>query len=149
MRIKIPFNTPVLFKTQIPVRVCDINYGGHLGNDRILSIAQDARILFLKQWNYTELNAAGAGLIMADSAIQYKAESFLGDIIEVSISVDTISSISFDLFYKLSTDRDGKKIDIAFVKTGMIAFNYEKRCIMNIPEELKRHFSLRDSLADM
>lgn len=141
MRIKIPFNTPTLFKTQIPVRICDINYGGHLGNDRILSIAHDARILFLQQWNYTELNAAGAGLIMADSAIQYKAESFLGDIIDVCISVDNISSISFNLFYKLSTKRHDKKIDIAFVKTGMIAYDYERRCIINIPEALAQRLS--------
>jgi acyl-CoA thioester hydrolase len=141
MRIKIPFNTPILFKTQISVRICDINYGGHLGNDRILSIAHDARILFLQQWNYTELNAAGAGLIMADSAIQYKAESFYGDIIEVAISVDNISTISFDLFYKLSTVRMGKNIDIAFVKTGMIAYDYENRCIINIPDALVRHLS--------
>ena len=141
MRIKIVSKTPAIFSTKIPVRICDINYGGHLGNDRILSIVHDARILFLKQWNYTEMNAGGVGLIMADSAVQYKAESFYGDMIEVDISVDNISSISFDFFYKLTTVRNDQVVDIAFVKTGMIAFDYHKRSIVSISDELKQKFS--------
>ena len=31
------FQNPVHFTTQLEVRIGDINYGGHLGNDKVLS----------------------------------------------------------------------------------------------------------------
>jgi len=141
MRIKIKFSAAPVFKTTILTRICDINYGGHVGNDRILSILHEARLQMLKQWGYTEMNAAGCGLIMADSAVQYKAEAFHGDEIVVEISVENMSSISFDLFYKLSTNRADRTIDIAYAKTGMLAFDYNVRSIMTLPEALLQHLS--------
>lgn len=137
MRIKINFDTAFIFSTNIKVRISDINYGGHVGNDSILSILHEARIDFLKQWNYTELNAGGCGLIMADSAIQYKAESFHGDILKVEIAIKNITDISFDIFYKISTVRNEKNIDIAYAKTGMISFDYSERTITKIPDVLR------------
>ena len=86
-RVKIELPREFIFKTEIPIRINDINYGGHLGNDAVLSIAHEARLRFLKQHNFTELDAGGAGIIMVDAAIQYKAEGFYGDIITVEIAV--------------------------------------------------------------
>jgi acyl-CoA thioesterase FadM len=142
MRIRIQFPTPFTFSVAIPVRISDINYGGHVGNDRILSIVHEARMAFLAQRNYTEMNAGGCGLIMADSAIQYKAEAFYGDTILVEMAVANIGPVAFDLFYKLSTSRSGKIIPIAFVKTGMICFDYAHRKIENIPSDLLKCLGL-------
>ena len=75
---------------------------------------------------------------MADSAVQYKGESFHGDIILVEIYADNISSISFDLFYKLTTIREEKQFDIAYVKTGMICFDYSTRKMVNMTETLEK-----------
>jgi acyl-CoA thioesterase FadM len=136
MRIKIKFTAEPLFKTTIKVRISDINYGGHVGNDSMLSIMHEARLLMLKQWGYTEMDAAGCGLIMADSAVQYKAEAFHGDEIEVAVSVENMSAVSFDLFYKLTTIRNNTQIAVAYAKTGMIAFDYMQRVIMNLPADL-------------
>lgn len=138
MRIKINFQKSFTFSVAIPVRISDINYGGHVGNDHILSIVHEARIAYFKKHGQTEMNAGGVNLIMADSAVQYKAEAFHGDIILVEIYADNISSISFDLFYKLSTIRDEKPIDIAYVKTGMICFDYNTRKIVNMTEALEK-----------
>lgn len=135
MRIRIDFPQPFLFKTIIPVRISDINYGGHVGNDSILSIVHEARIAFLKQWNYTEMNIEGIGLIMADSAIQYKGEAFHGDEICIEICASDITSKSFDLYYKLTTVRNEQQFNIAFVKTGMLCFDYASRKIVAIPNQ--------------
>ena len=137
MRIKIKIKTPVVYTTIIKVRISDINYGGHVGNDSILSIIHEARLAFLKQWGFTEMDAGGCGLIMADSAIQYKAESFYGDEIEVSISIDDITTVSFDMYYQLQTKREKESIMIAYAKTGMITFDYNTRSIVSIPDMLK------------
>ena len=97
-RIRIQLTKPFQFEMQIPVRISDINYGGHVGNDSILSILHECRLKWLQQWNYNEMNAAGVGLIMADSAIQYRAEAFHGDILLAQLYVDEIGPMMFNVF---------------------------------------------------
>ncbi len=141
MRIRISFPRPFCFTTFIPVRISDINYGGHVGNDSILSIIHEARLNYLKQWNYDEMNAGGHGLIMADSAVQYKGEAFYGDEIRVDICIGDVSSISFDLFYKMTTQRNQQEIVIAYVKTGLICFNYTERKITQMTDEFHQNIT--------
>ena len=54
------------------IRVTDLNYGGHVGNDTILSLLQEARQQFLQSKGYAELEVESYGLIMADAMIEYK-----------------------------------------------------------------------------
>ncbi|HPI54271.1 MAG TPA: thioesterase family protein [Chitinophagaceae bacterium] len=137
MRVRIQFPKDFSFTFQMPVRNTDINYGGHVGNDKFLAFAHEARLAFFQQWGYTEMNAGGCSLIMADSAIQYKGEGFYGDVFTIEMCVGTMSSISFELFYKISTQREGQPIDIAYIKTGMLCFDYQQRKIAEMTEELQ------------
>jgi acyl-CoA thioester hydrolase len=141
MRIRIEFDQPFAFSTTIQVRIGDINYGGHVGNDSILSLIHEARMQYLTQWGFTEMNAGGCGLIMADAAIQYKGEAFYGDPITVSIYASNLQKVSFDLFYKLSADRSNAVADIAFAKTGMVCFDYTSRTVTPIPDHLRVRLS--------
>ena len=141
MRVKLTFPSKIIFTTSIAVSIRDINYGGHVGNDSILSIIHEARLRMLKQWSYTEMNVGGCGLIMADSAIQYKGEAFHGDVLHVDIAVESITSLSFDLYYKISTIRDEKPINIVLAKTGMICFDYAQRKMTTMPDALKAYLS--------
>mgnify|MGYP001627168423 CR=1 FL=1 len=133
MRINLQFPTGNTFSCQIPIRITDINYGGHLANDRYLALAHEARIAWLAHHHYTEMNIEGLGLIMADSAIQYLAEAFYGDTLTIQISASDPSRSSFQLYYKLSTIRHQQPIDIAIIKTGMVFFNYQTRKTSSIP----------------
>lgn len=141
MRIRISFEGPYPYSCSIPVRVTDLNYGGHVGNDRMLAYAQEARMAFLKQWSYTELDAGGKGLIMADTAVQYKGEAFYGDVIDVQVGVDEIKPSSFELYYRMSTMRESSVKLIALVKTGMICFDYATRSVCAMPEALAEHLN--------
>jgi len=136
VKIKFPEQKP-LHIAVISVRIGDINYGNHVGNDSILSIIHEARIQLLASWNYNEMNAGGNSLIMADVMIAYRAESFYGDILTVKLYADEISAKSFDLLYHITTLRDGKEIDIAHAKTGMICYDYTERKIAQMTEILK------------
>jgi acyl-CoA thioesterase FadM len=71
--------------------------------------------------------------------VQYKAEAFHGDEIEVAVSVENMSAVSFDLFYKLTTLRNNAQIAVAYAKTGMIAFDYKQRVIMSLPADLQSY----------
>jgi len=136
VKIKFPDENP-LFTTIIPVRIGDINYGGHVGNDAILSIIHEARVLMLRSRGYTELNAGGNSMIMADVMIAYRGEAFYGDVLTISIYAEEITERTFDLLYHITTLRDGLKTEIAHAKTGMVCFNYETRKVAMLTEELK------------
>src|SRR5882724_11470191 len=99
-RIKIDLPEKFSFSTTIPIRTTDLNYGGHVGNDSILSIIHEARVQFLKHAGYEELNLAGAGLIMSDVGIEFKNELFYGETVQVSVTTGDFSKVSFDLYYK-------------------------------------------------
>ncbi|MGZ8523347.1 MAG: acyl-CoA thioesterase [Chitinophagaceae bacterium] len=137
-RIKIDLPGQFSFSTTIPVRITDVNYGNHVGNDAVLSIIHEARMQFLKNFGYTELEFAGAGMIMSDVAIEFKNELFYGDVVIVSVTATGFSKAGFDIYYKLETlrqARDDKKILVAVAKTGMVCFDYTKKKIVAIPEE--------------
>jgi len=132
-RVKIELPKEFIFKTEIPIRINDINYGGHLGNDAVLSIAHEARLRFLKQHNFTELDVGGAGIIMVDAAIQYKAEGFYGDIITVEIAVADITGVGCDFVYRYTNKNTGTVI--AIVKTGLVFYDYNKKKVVSVPEK--------------
>lgn len=137
-RIKIQLPDHFSFSCSIPIRITDMNYGGHAGNDTILSIIHEARMQFLQSFGYTEMQFGGVGMIMADAAIEFKSELFYGDIVMASVAAGEVSKIGFELVYRLEKEMNGKKILVAIAKTGMICYDYEKKKIASVPEEAKR-----------
>ena len=136
-RVSIELPSKFPFSTNISIRITDINYGGHGGNDTILSLIHEARMQFLLSAGYTEMNCGGSGLIMADAAIEFKKELFYGDVVTISVAALNFSKISFDLFYKLEKQAEGKPILVVKAKTSMVCFDYTAKKIANIPSEVK------------
>ncbi len=140
-RVKIDMPDSYRFITQVPVRISDINYGNHLGNDAIVSILHEARMRYLASFGATELQVFGTALIMADLAIVYKGEGFYGDQLTVEVTAEEFSSVGFDLFYRISTFRGGELAMIAEAKTGIVCFDYDARKVARLPEALKSALS--------
>ena len=130
-RIKIDLPVKFNYNTEIPIRISDINYGGHLGNDSVLSICHEARIRFLNELGFTELNVDGVGIMMTDAAVQYKSEGFYGDVLLVEVGVMDFSKIGCDVVYRLSNKKTKK--EIALAKTGIVFFDYERKKTMPVP----------------
>ncbi len=137
-RIKLELPEHFPFSTNIPVRITDINYGGHTGNDSILSIIHEARMQFLHRHGYDEKNFAGVGLIMSNVIIEFKKELFYGDTAIVAVTAAAFERVSFDILYKLETLRSGKRITVAAAQTGIVCFNYDTQKITSVPEEARR-----------
>ncbi len=131
-RIKIEIPAQFGFKIELPIRITDLNYGGHLGNDALLSLLHEARVQFLQHHGYSELDIGGAGLIMADVGIVYKGEGFYGDVLTVAVTATEFTKYGFDLVYLLQ-NQTGK--DIAHAKTGMLCFDYGQRKLQALPAE--------------
>ena len=136
-RIKIEIPEQFIESFNIPVRIADINYGNHVGNDAFVSIIHEARMQWLQQHGYTELNIEGIGLIMSDLSIEFKNESFYGDQVEVKIGTGEVSRASFNLYYQLSAKRNNEIILLANAKTGMVCYDYAAKKVVAIPEQLK------------
>ena len=102
-RVRLSLPEKFIFSTEITVQISDINYGQHLANDALLRLAHEARIRFLASMDYSELNVAGAGLIMADTQIQYLRQAFYGQTLRISLAVTECSRTGFTLFYTFLT----------------------------------------------
>ena len=124
-----------MFSTDIPLRISDINYGGHLGNDAVLAIVHEARLRALKEKGFSELDAGGTGLIMADAALVYKSEAFHGETLAVAVAVADLGNFGFDFVYRLRDKATGR--DVALAKTGMVFFDYARKRIVKTPDAFK------------
>ena len=138
MRIKFDLPDKFHFSTEIPVRIGDINYNDHLGNDAILSIVHEARMQFFRSHGWRELDIDGVGIIMADAAIMFKSEGFYGDVLAIDVAVNEISDIGCDLLYRITNKETGK--EIARVKTGIVFFDYKSRKPVRTPKTFSKAF---------
>lgn len=135
-RIKIDLPPDFRFSTTLTIRVTDLNYGGHVGNDTFLSLIQEARQQFLRSHGYEELSIAGFGLIMADVAVEFKKELSYGETVKISVAADGFDKLGFDLFYLLEVI-DGEQTWLAGkAKTGMICFDYTQKRKVALPLEV-------------
>ncbi|HMO63262.1 MAG TPA: thioesterase family protein [Ferruginibacter sp.] len=125
-KIEIPA-TNALAQIIIPVRISDINYGNHVGNDAFVSLIHEARVQWLAANNYSELDAGGAGMIMSSLAIEFKKEAFYGDTIQVELYAGAINGARFEIYYRMQALRQGNPVIIALAFTGMVSFDYARK----------------------
>ncbi len=135
-RIKLVMPQQQIASINIPIRITDINYGNHVGNDAFAAILHEARMAWLHRFGYTELTIEGCGLIMTGLSIEFKAEGFYGDIAEVVLACSEISRNGFELYYQVSTTRHGEQKVLAIAQTCMLCFDYEARKVVSIPAGL-------------
>jgi len=132
-RIKIELPEKIIASVEIRVRITDINYGNHVGNDSFVAYIHEARMQWLHQNHYTELEVAGVGLIMSDLAIEFRQECFYGEQLLISIRAGEIGKAGFELFYLVETTRKDKTVLLAKAKTGMVCFDYQLKKVTTVP----------------
>lgn len=132
-RVKIELPTAWTFRAEIPVRITDVNYGQHVGNDTMLAFIQEARVQWLRSLGYpSELLAAPVGLILVDLAVRMKAEAVYGDRLVVQLAVSEWSKVGFELAYQLIKADTGE--EVARATTGFVFFDYTARRLSQPPD---------------
>lgn len=110
----------------------DLNYGGHVGNERALLFFQMARMDLFEKIGLSELNIGNnTGVIQKNAFIEYNKELFIDNNISINIVNYEAQKVFFDLFYEIIFDSD-KAITGS---TRLVAFDYENKKIRKIPEE--------------
>ncbi len=118
-----------MISTQLTVRVSDINYGGHLGHDCLITLLHQARLDYLQKLGASEVDCFGVSLIMRSISVTYLAEAFLGDVLRVDMQVSAMKATRFTLAYRVSC---ADKV-IAEASTVMVGFDYQNRRVCALP----------------
>lgn len=139
-RIELELPTSFLFTMALPLRVSDMNYANHLGNDRVLALAQEVRAAWLAAHGLSELDVGGAGIIVADAALVYRAEGRLGMVVEAALAAGEVRSRSVELLYRFTDRATGR--ELARAKTGVLCFDYQARQVVELTERLRRALGL-------
>lgn len=130
-RIKIEIPDKIIHTYSFTVIQEDINMADHVGNERILKFANDAREDFFKQLSF-KLNdyENKIGIIVANHCINYKNEGFLNDKIICNIGIDTITECSFDIIFHFIKNNDKT---LALVRTGCVYYDLAAKKIKPLP----------------
>lgn len=130
-RVKLNLPEEFVFETQLDVRVTEINYGNHVGNDRMVSLLHEARLRFLREYDFAEFNIGGVGIIVTDLVVCFKAESFVGDVLTFHVGVTDFNKYGCDIIYKVENKEQQKLV--AEAKTGIVFFDYDERKVTRTP----------------
>lgn len=123
------------FSTVIEVHIGDVNYGGHMGNDKYLSIFQEARLRYLNQFDFSEMNIGDeTSLIMTSAHIDFKAEVFWGERLRVFSRISDLKGVKFVMEYLMFREDDLSAM-VASGYAKMAGFDYLGRKIKKLPEE--------------
>ena len=137
-RVKLVLPDEFIFTTEISLRVSDINYGGHLGNDAVLSLCHEMRARLFAEYGFTELDVDGVGILMIDAVIVFRSEAFYGETLVGDVAVCNFSRTGCDLFYLLRAKSDGR--EVARAKTGIVFLDYSNRRIRPVPQKFREIF---------
>lgn len=131
-RVEIALPESFPFSTQLEVRVGDLNYGNHLGNDQVLGLIHEARRRYLRSRGADEIGTDGIGFVVGDAAVVYRAQAFYGDTLTLEVAVGELQSRGCAFFYKV------RKSDtvVAEARTGMVCFDFRSQKAISIPPAL-------------
>jgi acyl-CoA thioesterase FadM len=138
-RVKLQEQPEYKFKYIRKIRKSDLNYAGHLGNDNLISIIQEARIAVFNELGYTELDLGDGktGIIIGDLVVNFMAEGFEADELLIESQFGEQQENSIRLFYRVSRVTDGTLL--ALVETGLVAFDYKTHKTSKWPEKFLKY----------
>jgi len=131
-RVKLNLPEEFSYTTKLDVRVTEINYGNHVGNDRMVSLLHEARLRFLREHGFGEFNIGGIGIMVSDLVVTFSAESFVGDVLTFHVGLTDFNKYGCDVIYRVVNEALDKRV--AEAKTGIVFFDYDERKIARIPK---------------
>ena len=138
-RIKLVEREDYEFRTSLQVRPQDVNYGGHVGNDNLVSLVGTARARLLHGLGLSELDLGDGktGAIITDLIVNYKSESLLFDELIIETHFDEFAEKGFRMFHRVRKD---SKL-VALLEIGFAAYDYAAKKTSPIPASFLQRFA--------
>jgi acyl-CoA thioesterase FadM len=113
------------YECRLTVRVADVNYGGHLGNNALAGLLHQARLELFRAWSLKEndLGDGHTGLIQTDLAVVLAAEAFLHDELTVRTDFIEVRPVSFRMAHEVCRG----DTRVALAELGFAGFDYAAR----------------------
>jgi acyl-CoA thioester hydrolase len=133
------------FRFSLQVRPQDVNYGGHLGNDSLISLIGTARAYLFRDLGFSELDLGDGhtGIIIADLTVNYRSEAFLFDELVIETHVGEIELKRFRMFHRITK----QSTLVALAEVGFGAYSYEQRKVVSIPDPFLNALAMHPSSA--
>lgn len=138
-RIQIELPDRFSFSTALTIYDQHINYRNHLDNSALGTLVSEARVRFFRAFGYSELDVEGCGIIVTDSAIQFRAEAFHGEVLVIEMSPADFNKYGFDLVYRVSEQSSSR--EVARGKIGIMCFDYAAKKPMALPAAFLGRFA--------
>lgn len=118
----------------------DINYGGHLGVDSLVSIVGAARAYIFNSIGLSEGNLGNGrvGIIMTDFTVNLKAQGYMFDSLEVYTHIGELTKNGFRFFHKITR---GESL-VALAEAGFLAYDYTTKKVTSVPETFSNPLGL-------
>ena len=134
-RIKLKQHPKYAHSTPLKLRVTEINYGGHLGNDAVMGLLHQARVEVLAILGVSEMDLGNGqtGIVQTDCAIVYQGEGFLLDDVLVESLFSEVKGSTFRMCCRISK---GEKT-LILAEAGFAGFDYSARRTAPLPENFR------------
>jgi acyl-CoA thioester hydrolase len=130
-RVKLTERENYRFHCTVTVQPRDINVGGHLGYDALVSLVASGQSRMLQSLGLSErdLGDGKTGILMADLVVNYRAEAFMFDELRIDTDAGQFTRKGFRIFHRATK---GKTV-IALMETGYVAFDTKVGALGLIP----------------
>jgi acyl-CoA thioesterase FadM len=132
-RITLTLPDTYAYATELTVRIQDINYGNHVGNDAFVSLLHEARIRYFNHLGYSETDIEGCAIVISDLAVVYKAQARHKDRLKIEMTAGEFNKYGCDIFYRVTRIPDHTPVLEA--KTGIVFFDYLENKVIRMPEK--------------
>ena len=122
------------YTNSIEVIFRDVDSFGHVNNAVYFTYLETIRTKYFR-----ELKARSGidemDMIVAKATCNYKSPAYIAEQLDISLGITRFGKKSFDCMYIVNTDK-GRKI--ASAKTIQVAYNYNTKTTVVIPEQFKQ-----------
>ncbi len=138
-RVQIDYPERTLFTCDSAVRITDLSAAMHLGFDSLVGIVNDASARFFRQIGVSRGSFSGINTIFSDLAVSYRSEAFHEDRLTIEVAAGDVNENRLELVFRVSSDDDGR--EVALARIGVLFFDYAKRKVVKIPDEVRRRLN--------
>lgn len=136
-----PITLSFTHSSPVYIRFNDIDAFGHVNNAVYLTYVEQARVHYFNEIVGWEWDWSKDGIILAKAEIDYLQPVTFRDDIRIRTRCARIGTKSMDIEYQIVKIHEGNEILMATANTVVVAYDYETKKTIPVPEAWKAAIS--------